>query len=225
VDMSYVFVCSRSGRTLRRLRGGEEVPGGSAPSMSRNRDALVLVVTGWNKCGEVVLCAAGPPAFSPAATIIGLMVSLLFRVKASWSPRDDITIGANRSLEDLQEAINVSFGLDFDHLWFMAKGQEYWGSPVKYRSPTEFEHPDPWDDVFEFFGGKVEEKRNAAEVTLGELELAVGDRLCYVFDYGDEWRFYMILRKVNEVDSSDLESAEVKRRGGDIVQYAYDEDE
>ena len=157
-----------------------------------------------------------------------MMVSLLFRVKASWSPRDlwrDITIGANRSLEDLQEAINVSFGLDFDHLWFMAKGQEYWGSPVKYRSPTEFEHPDPWDDVFEYFTGKVEEKRNAAEVTLGELELAVGDRLCYLFDYGDEWRFYMILRKVNEVDSSDLEPAEVKRRGGDIVQYAYDEDE
>jgi len=39
------------------------------------------------------------------------MVSLLFRVKASWSPRDlwrDITIGANRSLADLWEAINVS---------------------------------------------------------------------------------------------------------------------
>jgi len=217
-----------SERTLRRLRDGEEVPGGSAPSMSRNRDALVLTVTGWNKGREVVLCAAGPPAFSPATTIIRLMVSLLFRVKASWSPKDlwrDITIGANRSLEDLQEAINVSFGLDFDHLWFMAKGQEYWSSPVKYRSPTEFEHPDPWDDVFEYFTGKVEEKHNAAEVTLGELDLAVGDRLCYLFDYGDEWRFYMILRKVNDMDSSVLEAAEVKRRGGDIVQYTYDEDE
>ena len=156
------------------------------------------------------------------------MVSLLFRVKASWSPRDlwrDITIGANRSLAELQEAINVSFGLDFDHLWFMAKGQDYWGSPVKYRSPTEFEYPDPWDGVFEYFMGKVEEKHNAAKVTLGELNLAVGDRLCYLFDYGDEWSFYMILRKVNDMVSSDLEPAEVKRGGSDVVQYAYDEDE
>lgn len=206
---------------------GWETPGSLPSSMSLSRDALILEVTGWGECREPALCA-GPPAFSPAATIIGLMVSLLFRVKASWSPRDlwrDITIGANRSLEDLQIAINASFGLDLDHLWFMAKGQEYWGSPVKYMSPTEFEHPDPRDDVFEYFRGKVEEKHNAAMVTLGGLDLAVGDRLCYLYDYGDEWMFYMILRKVNDVDSSDLEPAEVKRGGGDIFQYVYDEDE
>jgi len=147
-------------------------------------------------------------------------------VKASWSSRDlwrDIVIGENRSLEDLQKAINASFGLDLDHLWFMAKGQEYWDSPVKYGSPVEFEYPDPWDEVLNYFQGKVEEKFNAALVTLGELNFSVGDRLCYLFDYGEEWRFYMILRKVNVEDSSDLEPAEVKRRGGHVVQY--DEDE
>jgi len=156
------------------------------------------------------------------------MVSLLFRVKASWSSMDlwrDIVIGANRPLEDLQKAINTSFGLDFDHLWFIAKGQEYWGSPVKYRSPIEFEYPDPWDGLLDQFQGKAKEKFNAASVTLGELNLSVGDRLCYLYDYGDEWSFYMILRKVMGEESSDLEPAEVKRKGSDIVQYIYDEDE
>jgi hypothetical protein len=35
----------------------------------------------------------------------------------------------------------------------------------------------------------------------------------------------MILRKVVGEEPSDLEPAEVKRKGGDVVQYMYDEDE
>jgi hypothetical protein len=46
------------------------------------------------------------------------MASLLFKVKAIWAPSRlwrDIVVGVNRSLEDLQEAINSSFCLDLDH--------------------------------------------------------------------------------------------------------------
>ena len=156
------------------------------------------------------------------------MVSLLFRVKASWSPKTlwrDILIGADRSLVDLQEAINTSFGLDFDHLWFFAKGQSYWESPVKYRSPLEFEYPDPWDEWFDMFLPKREEKHNAADVTLSELELSKGDRLCYLFDYGDEWRFYMILTKMMRDGQGDLAPVEVRRVGDDVEQYMVEEGE
>lgn len=32
----------------------------------------------------------------------------------------------------------------------------------------------------------------------GKLDLEERDRICYLFDYDDEWRFYAILKEVNE---------------------------
>ena len=156
------------------------------------------------------------------------MVSLLFRVKAGWRPNElwrDIVIGVNRSLVDLQRAINISFGLDFDHLWFFAKDKSYWDSLVKYRCPREFEYPDPWDDMFDLFQVRREEKLNAALVSLSMLDLSKGDRLYYLFDYGDEWRFYMILTKIMEDGDSDMKPVELRRKGGDVIQYDFDDDE
>lgn len=105
-----------------------------------------------------------------------------------------------RTLEDLHEAINSSFGLDFDHLWFFGIGQEYWNSPIQYRSPWEAENKFPLDDWFK----SRKETHNAGEVTLDDLNLAVRDRLCYLF-VGDE--------------PSDKAPVVVKERGDKIVQY------
>ncbi len=156
------------------------------------------------------------------------MASLLIRVKAIWAPSRlwrDIVVGVNRSLEDLQEAINNSFGLDLDHMWFIAKGMRYWDSSVKYLSPCELESYSDRGLALDFFQGRAEEKRNAAMVTLGELNLIVGDNLCYLYDYGDEWRFSIKLMRVNSGESSELEPIEVNRRGDDIYEYILDEDD
>ncbi len=153
------------------------------------------------------------------------MTSLLFKVKASWTPSRlwrEIVIGANRSLEAFQKAVNRSFGLEFDHLWFMAKGVKYWDSPVKYLSPLELETQDTRGFALNFFHGRAEEY-NAAMVTLGELNLIVGDRMCYLYDYGDEWRFLIKLVCVNYDDSSNLDPIEVNRRGDDISEHIFDE--
>ena len=122
---------------------------------------------------------------------------------------------------DLLEAINISFSLDFDHLWFFAKGQHYWDSPVKYRCPLEFEYPGLWDDMLDLFVPRREMKFNAADVTLGELSLSKGDRLCYLLDYGDEWRFYMILTNIIAEGDSEMKPVEVNRRGDEVVQYFF----
>lgn len=156
------------------------------------------------------------------------MTSFRFRVKASWNPRGlyrDIVIGSNRTLEDLHKAINNAFGLDFDHWWFFGTGQDYWHSPVKYVSPTELEDPDKLDEWLDFFAGRKREKRNAAVVTIKELNLSVRDRLCYVFDYGDDLRFYMIVEEKKEDGRSDMAPVIVKRMGDDIDEYPEDEDE
>jgi hypothetical protein len=155
------------------------------------------------------------------------MTSYRFRVKASWNPRGlyrDIVVGSDRTLEDLQRTINTSFGLDFDHLWFFGMGQDYWRSRVKYLCPWEFENPDQMGEWFEFFSGRrFEERHNAAEVALGDLNLSVGDRLCYLFDYGDEWRFYMILEEERDGDPSDKAPIIGRKKGDDVVQYPLDE--
>jgi hypothetical protein len=154
------------------------------------------------------------------------MTSLLFRVKASWNPREiwrDIEIGVNRSLVDLQVAINTSFELMSGHLWFFSKDRDYWQSKIKYVCPLELKYPSPLDDYLDMFQPRREERHNAADVTLGELDLSKGDRLYYLYDYGDEWRFYMILKKVMEDGESELEPVVLKGKG-EIFEYMYDEE-
>ena len=61
---------------------------------------------------------------------------------------------------------------------------------------------------------------NAAGVSIDELNLKVGDRLCYLFDYADERRFYLILKKIFEDESSQKEPVIVKGKGETFRQCA-----
>lgn len=155
------------------------------------------------------------------------MVSYRFRVKAAWKPRElwrDVVIGVNRSLQDLQQAINLSFGLDFDHLWFFGTDEKYWNSHVKYLCPWEFENPEPiW--ILDFFPRIEKRKYNASKIALADLNLAVKDRLCYLFDYGDEWRFYMILKEQIGDDPSDKQPIVAKSKGKKVIQYLLPEED
>jgi len=58
---------------------------------------------------------------------------------------------------------------------------------------------------------------NASEVTLGEmarqLDLEQYDRIWYLYDYGDEWLFYAILKNVLDDDPCDTEPAVVNTEG------------
>ncbi|KXA96581.1 hypothetical protein AKJ37_04900 [candidate division MSBL1 archaeon SCGC-AAA259I09] len=142
------------------------------------------------------------------------MTAYKFRVKADWKPRDlwrDVVIGEDRTLRDLHEAINPAFGLDFDHLYFFARGQSYWDSEVRYVHRAEIEN-NPYDAIPE-----VDiDLRDADETSIHDLGLKVKDRLCYLFDYGDEWRFYMILKEKLEDEPSDKKPEIVKEKGEKI---------
>lgn len=153
------------------------------------------------------------------------MTAYRFRVKAAWNPRGlwrDILIGGGRSLEDLHRTIVISFGLDPDptHLWFFGEDQEYWNTKVKYVSPLELEEGGiPWDELMDFSTGRREERHNGAETTISQLGLEVRDRLCYLYDYGDEWQFYMILKEIIPDKSPGTEPEVVKSRGEKITPY------
>lgn len=71
------------------------------------------------------------------------------------------------------------------------------------------------------WGGK---EYDASETTIGQmtrqLDLEERDRVCYLFDYGDEWRFYAILKAINEDGPSDKHPEVVKEKGEPVKQYA-----
>ncbi|MFC7079651.1 IS1096 element passenger TnpR family protein [Halorussus caseinilyticus] len=149
------------------------------------------------------------------------MTAYRFRVKFDPDPTSlwrDIVVGENRTVEEFQTAINRAVGLDHGHLWFVGTDEDYWNSEVKYECTEAFgETPNLGGFGFD------EETYDASETTIGEmvrqLELEERDRLCYLYDYGDEWRFYAICTEIVGDESSDREPEVRKRKGDPIDQY------
>ena len=116
------------------------------------------------------------------------MTTYRFRVKFEYDPTSlwrDIVVGENRHLDEFQAVLNRAMGLDQDHLWFFGTDQDYWNSTVEYKRAVEIEQST---------GGLIRggEEYDASETTIGQmahqLDLTEGDRICYLFDYGDSRR-------------------------------------
>lgn len=149
------------------------------------------------------------------------MTAYRFRVKFDPDPTSlwrDIVVGADRTLAEVQAAINPAVGLDQGHLWFIGADEDYWDSDVKYQCPQEYEESLGGDPLL-----RSERIENAEETTIGEMTRQLGleqyDRICYLYDYGDEWRFYGILKEVISDKPSDTEPNVVKEKGDSIDQY------
>ncbi|AGB33828.1 hypothetical protein C488_20997 [Natrinema pellirubrum DSM 15624] len=151
------------------------------------------------------------------------MTAYRFRIKFDPDPTSlwrDIVVGADRTITELQSLINPAVGLDQGHLWFVGEDEDYWDSAVKYQCPQEYEESLNGDPLL-----RTERIENAGDVTIGEMTRQLGleqyDRICYLYDYGDEWRFYAILKEVLSDESSDKEPDIVKEKG-DPINDQYD---
>jgi hypothetical protein len=151
------------------------------------------------------------------------MTAYRFRVKFDPDPTSlwrDIVVGADRTIAEFQSAINPAVGLDQGHLWFVGDNEDYWDSAVKYQCPQEYEESLGGDPVL-----RTERIENAGDVTIGEMTRQLGleqyDRICYLYDYGDEWRFYGILKEILSDEPSDTEPAVVNEKG-DPINDQYD---
>nr|WP_276302649.1 hypothetical protein [Halorussus sp. DT80] len=150
------------------------------------------------------------------------MTAYRFRVKLEPDPRSlwrDIVVGEERPLTEFQTSINRTVGLDQSHLWFIGTDQDYWRSDVRYESPDAFEDM-PSSGLLQ----PNEEVYDAGEATVGEMAQRLGleerDRFCYLFDYGDEWRFYAILKELLDDEPSDTQPEVVAEKGDPVDQYA-----
>lgn len=63
-----------------------------------------------------------------------------------------------------------------------------------------------------------DEAERTADVPIAELDLRVGQRIAYVFDFGDEWRVRLTLRERVKADGDHPRVLEV--RGTPPPQYA-----
>lgn len=143
------------------------------------------------------------------------MTAYRFRVKFDPDPTGlwrDVVVGGGRTLAELQATINDAMGLDREHRWFIGADEAYWQSEIKFQAPQEFDESTEPTAL-----GLKETTYDAGETTVDELADRLGlderDRICYLYDYGDEWRFYAILKEVVNDGATDEAPHVVDERG------------
>jgi hypothetical protein len=109
--------------------------------------------------------------------------------------RRTIAVRSDQSLDDLHEALRAAFGWDDEHLYSFWLDGEFW-------SPDGEEYSHPWHaaEPGPLAGLGFHSAPKSAEVRLDRLDLTHGDRIAYVFDFGDEWRVRLTVRDGGEDD-------------------------
>ena len=123
-----------------------------------------------------------------------------------------IRVGADDTLDMLSDEILDAFDFCNDHLHAFFMDNRAWSS-----NPEACFWMDPDDDMMENVNPGTD------EVTLRELDLPVGHKFKFVFDFGDDWEFSCrVLKKLEE----DTEFPKVLRSVGKAPeQYPDWEDE
>jgi hypothetical protein len=94
-----------------------------------------------------------------------------------------LAVRREQTFDDVHRALQDAFGWDDDHLYAFWTTGRFWDREGGYFAP---------------FG--LEPGERSTEERLDGAGLAVGQKLAYVFDFGDEWRVRLALRKVVDVD-------------------------
>ncbi len=101
--------------------------------------------------------------------------------------RARVAVGAHQHLTALHDVIQEAFGWCDDHLYSFWLNNEFYGD-------EEFEYTSP---------DMADEGSRTANVPISELELPVGAKIAYVFDFGDDWRVRLTLREQGNPDGGD----------------------
>jgi hypothetical protein len=123
--------------------------------------------------------------------------------------RARLAVRADQHLTVLHDAIQEAFGWDDDHLYSFWLDGRFWGE--RAQEYTSRVVPD--------------DAPQTADVPLAELDLATGQKIAYVFDFGDEWRVRLTLREQTEPDDGAYPRV-LQRKGTAPPQYPdYDDEE
>jgi len=157
----------------------------------------------------VPLCKIIAPVFPEGAikntvsvTSENVKGTYVFKVSVAAKVWRKIKLSHLHTLLDLHEAIQDAFGFDDDHLYtFFMDAKRY--SRNAFQSPN------------------CQERPYVDEVRIGELELFEGQRILYLFDYGDSWEFNVILEKIDTDCPLPLNPKITEKKGKAPEQYGY----
>jgi hypothetical protein len=133
------------------------------------------------------------------------------KVTLQWAPDvwRVIEIRADQALEDLHYAIQRAFGWDDDHIYSFFLSGRAWDRVTEVARPFPEAEP-PMAD----------------EVLVADLDLKVGQRFLYLFDYGDELRHDVEVEAILPPGQGDDTVRIVERHGQASPQYPMvDEDD
>ena len=118
-----------------------------------------------------------------------------------------IAARSDQTLVDVHNALQAAFDWDDDHLYSFWLDGSFFGS-----DEVELTTPDAPDEGVA-----------TADVPLAELNLHLGQRIGYVFDFGDEWRVRLTVRERVTAEPGDHPRV-LELRGTPPPQYAALED-
>ena len=108
-----------------------------------------------------------------------------------------IGVRSDQTFVHLHRALQLAFGWDDDHLYTFWLGTKFWPrAGTEFCNRFSFENPGP---MAEFFAGESPRKRSA-KTRLDRAQLLRGEKLAYVFDFGDEWRVLLTLKTIRADD-------------------------
>jgi hypothetical protein len=128
-----------------------------------------------------------------------------FKVSLAGDCWRQISVSHRHTLADLHMAIQWAFDFDNDHLYaFYLEGDIRTGKPIYCL--------DAADD-------KGKYARIAEDTTIEEMALFKGQRIYYLFDFGDKWIFNVDLIKIDQNAPLPLKPLIIKTKGEPPEQY------
>ena len=139
----------------------------------------------------------------------GAFASYTFRVNHRALPKvwRDIELAEDQTLEDLHLAIQQAYGWYDDHLYSFYMSGRAWDSSSEIGSP--------WSDA----------PVHTHQVQIGQLDIKVGRKILYLFDYGDNHEFDVTFLSINSQAGKGKYPEVVAKQGESPPQYPdYDEE-
>lgn len=127
----------------------------------------------------------------------------IFKVSVHSKIWRRIAISGENTLEDLHLAIQDAFEFGNDHLYaFYLDGNPY----------SEYAYEDP----------RGEQGLDASEAVIKDLYLDIEQKIFYIFDFGDNWEFEVVLEEIQKEATLLTNYEIIETKGEAPKQYEYD---
>ncbi|HOJ11808.1 MAG TPA: hypothetical protein PK733_14615, partial [Clostridiales bacterium] len=103
-----------------------------------------------------------------------------FHAKTIWIQVD---ILGESTLDDLHEVIYSNFNLDWGHLYSFFMSGKFWDNASEYHDP------------------QADGKRKADKIRIDSLNLKEGSKFAYLYDYGDENKFEIECKRIEQPEN------------------------